>query len=188
LRKALSITARDQQIVLGADTIVVCDGRVFGKPADAAEARRILRGLSGRRHSVYTGLALVRGGAGVGRILCQNEAGSQSAPDVSLPDHLWRRRDHYARVGRLAVGYVRTVFWLRRLSKSDIDSYVSSGEPMDKAGAYAVQGRGAVLVRAVRGCYTNVIGLPVPRLLEMLAGLECRSPQPDRPNRTLTLG
>jgi septum formation protein len=118
-------------LVLGADTIVVCAGEIMGKPRDEADARRMLRKLSGRWHSVYTGVALVAGS----RELLASE---------------------------------RTEVAFRRLSKDEIERYLATGEPMGKAGAYAIQGRGAALVRSVRGCYTNVIGLPVPRVLEML--------------------
>jgi septum formation protein len=135
LRKALAVCAKPEETVVGADTIVVCDGEVMGKPVNADEARAMLRTLSGRWHSVYTGIALVRGS-----------------------DRL--------------VDYERTRVCFRRLTGSDIDRYVQSGEPMGKAGAYAIQGKGAVLVRAVRGCYTNVVGLPVAKLLDMLAHLE----------------
>src|SRR5574340_347543 len=132
--KARSIGPREE-LVLGADTIVVCEGEALGKPRDDAEARRMLRKLSGRRHRVYTGLALVRG-------------------------------------KRELVGYERTEVACRELSKGEIDWYVGTGEPRDKAGAYAVQGLGAGLIREVRGCYTNVIGLPVPKLLAMMAEME----------------
>lgn len=135
LAKAESVRRRAQEVVLGADTIVVCRGRVLGKPASEADARRMLALLSGRWHAVYTGLALVWDG------------------------------------GRLA-DYERTEVALRRLSREEINRYVNSREPMDKAGGYAIQGKGAVLVRAVQGCYTNVIGLPIPKLMELLARVQ----------------
>jgi septum formation protein len=72
---------------------------------------------------------------------------------------------------RRLLGYERTEVALRRLSKNEIDSYVRTGEPMDKAGSYAIQGQGAALIRSVRGCYTNVIGLPLPKVLAMLQEL-----------------
>jgi septum formation protein len=131
LEKALSV-GLPSETVLGADTIVVCEGEVLGKPANEGDARRMLRKLSGRWHRVYTGIALVR-------------------------------------AGRRLVDYQRTEVAFRRLSKREIEWYVGTGEPLDKAGAYAIQGEGAGLVRTLRGCYTNVIGLPLPRLLKMLA-------------------
>ncbi len=132
LAKAQSVVGRARGTVLGADTVVVCDGRVLGKPRGAVEARRMLRLLSGRWHRVYTGLALVEG-------------------------------------ERRLLGWERTEVAFRRLSNGEIERYLATGEPMDKAGAYAIQGGAAAFVRAIRGCYTNVIGLPVPRLMEMLA-------------------
>jgi len=138
LAKASAVAGRERGLVLAADTIVVCEGEILGKPADEAEARRMLRKLSGRRHRVYTGVALVKG-------------------------------------SRRVVGYERTEVVFRELSKKQIDWYVSTGEPMDKAGSYAIQGTGAALIRAVRGCYTNVIGLPLPTVLDMLAEFQRRT-------------
>ena len=132
LAKAREVSARERGLVLGADTIVVCEGEVMGKPAKADEAKRMLRKLSGRWHRVYTGVALVQG-------------------------------------NRTLVDYERTEVAFRILSKQQIDWYVATGEPMGKAGSYAIQGEGAALVRAIRGCYTNVIGLPLPKALGMLA-------------------
>jgi len=134
LAKARSVAARESGVVLGADTIVVCDGEVLGKPKDEREARRMLRKLSGKWHRVYTGVALVWG-------------------------------------SRQRVAHERTEVAFRALSKPEIERYVATGEPMDKAGAYAIQGEGAGLVRAIRGCYTNVIGLPLPRVIQLLAEL-----------------
>jgi septum formation protein len=134
LAKAQWVAGREPGLVLGADTIVVCDQELLGKPTSRSQAIRMLRTLSGRWHRVYTGIALVEG-------------------------------------TRTIIGYERTEVALRPLSKREIDWYVSTGEPMDKAGGYAIQGEGAGLVRAIRGCYTNVIGLPLPKLMEMLAAL-----------------
>lgn len=138
LAKASAVAGRERGLVLAADTIVVCEGEILGKPGDEAEARRMLRKLSGRRHRVYTGVALVKG-------------------------------------SRRVVDYERTEVVFRELSKKQIDWYVSTGEPMDKAGSYAIQGMGAALIRAVRGCYTNVIGLPLPTVLDMLAEFQRRT-------------
>jgi septum formation protein len=132
LAKARSVARETRGLVLAADTIVICDGILMGKPADAADARRMIRRLSGRWHRVYTGLALVHG-------------------------------------AREMTGYECTRVAFRRLTDPQINSYLASGEPFDKAGAYAIQGLGAALIRSVRGCYSNVIGLPIPKLLAMLA-------------------
>ncbi len=131
LHKARSVAAGTRALVLGADTIVVCEKKILGKPTTKADARRMLELLSGRRHVVYTGVALV--------------------------------------CGKLdKVAYERTEVAFRPLSKTEISRYLMSGEPMDKAGAYAIQGAGAAFVRAIRGCYTNVVGLPIPLVLRML--------------------
>ena len=135
LAKAKAVAGTRRDVVLGADTIVVSAGEILGKPRDEEDARRMLGELSGRRHRVYTGVALVCG-------------------------------------DRRSLGYERTEVAFRRLSKNEIDGYVRSGEPMDKAGAYAVQGKGAALIQSIRGCYTNVIGLPLPKVLSMLEEFE----------------
>lgn len=120
--------------VLGADTIVVVDGQVFGKPHDAAEAAAMLRALSGRTHEVITGLAVV---------------GPEPAQDETTS--------------------VTTAVTFRTLDPAMIVRYVASGEPLDKAGAYAIQGRAAALVTELAGDYFNVVGLPVATVAELLA-------------------
>jgi septum formation protein len=172
LRKAREVARRHAGPVLGADTIVVCAGEVMGKPRDEADARRMLRKLSGRWHSVYTGVALVQGRG------CLSQAGDPTGSPVSRKSAAstllgtrsrLRREPGDALAAAPRVGSERTEVAFRRLSRDEIERYLATGEPMDKAGAYAIQGRGAALVRSVRGCYTNVIGLPLPRVLEMLA-------------------
>ena len=131
--KAMPIARRNPQcIVIGADTLVAVDGLVLGKPADEADAARMLRMLSGRRHQVIGGVAL----------LCGN-----------------------AEVLFHCVSEVR-FFPLR---EEEIAAYIRSGEPMDKAGAYGIQGLGALLVEGIEGDYGNVVGLPLCRLGEMLS-------------------
>jgi septum formation protein len=135
LAKARSVaSAYPDRLLLGADTIVVMEGVVFGKPADEAEARGMLAFLQGRTHTVFTGLAVVDGADG-------RELIDAEATDVSM----------------------------RVLTGEEITAYVATGEPLDKAGAYAIQGRGALLVERVDGDYFNVVGLPLYRLSKMLA-------------------
>lgn len=122
--------------VIGADTIVVVDGLIYGKPADKEDARQMLMHLQGREHKVITGLAVVR-----------------------------------LRDGKMMTGHEITTVIMRPLSFGEIDAYIGTGEPMDKAGAYAIQGRGAVFIPGIRGCYFNVVGLPLARLLSMLYAL-----------------
>jgi septum formation protein len=135
--KAEEVAARvGDGVVLGADTVVVVGSQVLGKPDSAAQARDMLRRLSGVTHRVYTGLALV-----------QVEGG---------------------RVARSRNAHEVTSVTMRRLDEHEIEGYVATGEPLDKAGAYGIQGRGAVLVERIEGCYFNVVGLPLARLAAML--------------------
>lgn len=121
--------------VIAADTIVVLEGVVLGKPSDAADARRMLRDLSGREHVVLTGWKLLgpRGG----------ERG----------------------------GVEETKVWFKVLRPREIEAYVDSGEPLDKAGAYGIQGLGCFLVERIDGNYENVVGLPACPLVEALQEL-----------------
>jgi len=130
--KALSAHARLDAgaLVLAADTTVVLDEQILGKPGDAAEARRMLERLSGREHTVLSGVAL----AGTGCAL------------------------------RLSASRVR----LRATSAAERNAYVATGEPMDKAGAYAIQGRAAVFVEYLAGSYSGVMGLPLFETAELL--------------------
>ncbi len=125
-------SARLFGLVLGADTVVVVDGDVLGKPRDAEDAARMLRRLSARTHEVLTGVALVR-----------------------------------AETGRSIVGLARTRVRFAGLSDEEIERYVETGEPLDKAGAYAVQGRAALFIEAIEGEYWNVVGLPVRLVYEL---------------------
>jgi septum formation protein len=120
-------------LVIGADTVVVVDGDILGKPSSYEDAVRMLSMLSGRPHKVITGLALVD-----------------------------------AATGRSAVGFEVTEVRLRELTKAEIEAYAATGEPMDKAGAYGIQGRAALFVEGVTGCFFNVVGLPLARLDRML--------------------
>lgn len=130
----------DGEPVVAADTIVwTDDGAVLGKPADDADAARMLRELSGRTHHVSTGACLL-------------------AP---------ARDGHRAR--RSFVETTDVTFW--ELTDAQVDAYVASGEPADKAGAYGIQGAGRILVRGIRGDYENVVGLPVARLVRELSEL-----------------
>ena len=136
LEKALAAAKRHPSaLVLGADTTVVVDSEILGKPESEEDARRMLRLLSGKWHDVLTGVAILREGGENGR----------------------------------AVAHERTKVRFAAMSDEEIEWYVKSGEPMDKAGAYAVQGRAALFIEEIRGDYWNVVGLPV-RLAYKLAG------------------
>jgi septum formation protein len=128
--------SQSQLAVLGADTTVTLDNLIMGKPADAADAARMLRLLSGRTHRVVTGVAVVTSG------------GTEVAAEVT------------------AVRFLT-------LSDAEIADYVSSGEPLDKAGAYAIQGRAARWIPRIEGCYFNVVGLPLALVSSMLEASRC---------------
>lgn len=141
--KALAVAAvvgrsGDERVaVLAADTTVALGSEILAKPADEDDARRMLRSLSGRAHTVHTGVALdVRGG------------GSTTRSEVTV---------------------VTTAVVMATLHEDDIAWYVATGEPMDKAGAYAIQGRAATFVRRVEGSVSNVVGLPMAETVALLA-------------------
>ena len=125
-------------------------------------------------------------------VVCGGQVMGKPAGKAEAREMLWALSDRWQSVytglalvcgSRHTVGYERTKVAFCRLSKKQIEWYVSTGEPMDKAGAYAIQGEGAALVRAIRGCYTNVIGLPLPRLMEMLSRFREGSRSGDRAQR-----
>ena len=129
--KAMAVPREADDVVIAADTIVVCDGKVLGKPKDEADARAMLHLLSGRDHQVMTGVSVLRGE----KILSCTEV---------------------------------TDIHFRDLSEKEIESYIRTGEPMDKAGSYGIQGGAALFAEKLRGDYFNVVGLPVCRLGQML--------------------
>ena len=122
--KAAAISADEKDVVLAADTVVCLDDRVLEKPRDEADARAMLRSLSGREHVVLTGICLRRG--------------AETLVDSAL-----------------------TRVWFEPLSETEIAAYTRSREPMDKAGAYAIQGLASKFIQRVEGCYQNVVGLPI---------------------------
>jgi septum formation protein len=133
--KAMCVAAYSPpgSLVLGADTVVVVDGEMMGKPSGPQDATRMLRLLSGRTHRVHTGICLVRAPAGIE-----------------------------------ALKHETTLVSFRELDQDEIRSYVESGEPLDKAGAYAVQGLASKFVTCISGCYFNVVGLPVSLVYDIL--------------------
>ena len=132
--RAVAMLKGEDAPVIGADTVVVIDNEILGKPKDKTAACQMLRQLSGRVHEVLTGIAVKYNGKEVAEV-------------------------------------VHTKVYFRSLSEADIAAYVATGEPLDKAGAYGIQGRGAVLVEKIDGCYNNVVGLPISRVNEILNSL-----------------
>jgi septum formation protein len=138
----------DPLIVLGADTAVVLDGEVLGKPVDQADARRILELLSGRTHQVLTGIAAV------------------------------------SRTGMVSEVEITQVFF-DLIDDKELVHYLMSGEPMDKAGAYGIQGYAARWIPRIEGCYFNVMGLPLARTIALLARAQEGSNEAERPHSRL---
>jgi len=131
--KALTLAERERDaLVIAADTIVVVDARILGKPTDGADARRTLRLLSGRDHVVFTAVAVAHG-------------------------------------GRVESDVEEVTVTFRELTDDDIAAYVATGEPMDKAGSYGIQGYGATIVERIEGDYFAVMGLSLVRLVRLLA-------------------
>jgi septum formation protein len=122
-------------LVIGADTIVVLDGEIIGKPEDKEDAHRILKRLSGREHQVITGVAVINS-----------------------------RPVQAATISRVTI---------KSLSDETIETYIATGEPMDKAGAYAIQGKGASLVESYSGSFSNIVGLPMETLKVLLRKAGC---------------
>ena len=133
-RKANAIDRCPTDLVIAADTIVVCDGQILGKPKDEADAFQMLSMLSGRNHQVMTGMTVIRGD----RQVTHTEI---------------------------------TQIYFRNLQEQEIRSYIRTGEPMDKAGAYGIQGGAALFAHRIEGDYFNVVGLPVCRLGQILREL-----------------
>ena len=129
----------DEDIVIGADTVVALGSKILGKPKDEADAKRMLTLLSGRKHAVYTGVTFVF-------------------------------LDKNGRVGAHTF-YEKTEVTMKPLSALEIDRYVATGEPMDKAGAYGIQGKCAIYIEGIEGDYNNVVGLPVARIYKELQKL-----------------
>ena len=129
--KALAIPREPEDVVIAADTIVVCNGQTLGKPVDEADAFRMISMLSGRDHQVMTGLTVLKG--------------DKAVTHTEVTD-----------------------IHFRPLSEAEIRAYIATGEPMDKAGAYGIQGGAALFVTGLKGDYFNVVGLPVCRLAMIL--------------------
>ena len=127
------LSENPDDLIVGADTTVICEGRVLGKPRDKAEAKEMLRFLSGKVHEVYTGVAIV------------SEEVNEAFTSVT-----------------------KVEFY--ELTDEEIDWYVSTGEPMDKAGAYGAQGKASLFVKGIEGDFFNVVGLPLCLLGSMLKG------------------
>lgn len=152
--KALAVShAHPLDYVLGADTVVAVNNIILGKPADALDAARMLRLLSGRTHQVITGVCLIGPS--------ENQSGTPlSSPKIGIGPTTESRT--------LRVASETTVVTMIDLSEEEIRDYVATGEPLDKAGAYAIQGLAARWIPRIEGDYNNVVGLPVTLVCELL--------------------
>jgi septum formation protein len=151
-RKAHAACAEaPESVIIGADTIVVLDGDVLGKPRDAEHAHRMLRRLSGRTHIVYTGLAVLQKENRDWGLEIDEDQGNLQSP-----------------ISNLQLELVASTVTIAELTDAEIAAYVATGEPLDKAGAYGIQGLGGRLVREVLGSYTCVVGLPLVELHRLL--------------------
>ena len=134
----LSKKKKKKAVVIGADTLVFCGGRIMGKPGDKKAAVEMLQHLQGRSHQVYTGVTL-----------CCREEGCNKKLSF----------------------YEETEVTMFPMTEEEIKAYVKTGEPMDKAGAYGIQGKGAAFIKEIKGDYNNVVGLPAARLYQELKGI-----------------
>ena len=133
LMKAMSLVgSQENALIIGSDTVVYLNDRILGKPKEEADAKRMLKDLSGNRNLVYTGISIVN-----------------------------------SNTRKTLTGHTITEVWFKNLSGKEINDYVASGEPLDKAGAYGIQGRGGELVDRFEGSFSNVIGFPLELLSEM---------------------
>jgi septum formation protein len=133
-------SVKDQSIIISGDTIVALHGKILEKPKDQEDALRMLTSMSGQTHTVFSGMTLLQ--------KCQD--GQESSPP------------------KVSTFVVSTDVTFKTLSEREIKGYIKTGEPMDKAGSYAIQGIGAYMVKSINGSFSNVIGMPLTELYQHL--------------------
>ena len=149
-RKAYAVAGRHPDaVIIAADTVVALEDTILGKPADPEEAKQMLSLLSGRTHRVLTGVTI---------LMPESREPSQASGD----DGRWEQKTFCE----------MTEVTFYNLTDEEMESYIATGEPMDKAGAYGIQGKGALLVKRISGDYNNVVGLPLARLWRVLQALQ----------------
>ncbi len=176
MRENSQFSILNSQLVIAADTIVVLDGKIMGKPHDAAEARAMLRALSGREHIVYTAFTLLP-------VPEMQNAKCKMQNDFEAAGNRQQATGDGGTVTCHLSPYThceKTYVKFRDLTPDEIAAYVATGEPMDKAGAYGIQNLGAMLVESIRGDYFTVMGLPVCQLALALKryGIDPLNPEP----------
>lgn len=139
--REVALKAAGKSIVIGADTMVAIDGQVLGKPKNASEARGMLQMLQGNRHQVYTGVSIVI-----------KEETKEGQNEINKEINFVERSD----------------VWVYPMKRAQIDNYIASGEPFDKAGSYGIQGRFAIHIEKITGDYYNIVGFPVAKLYMLL--------------------
>lgn len=163
--KAMTISRqRPNDAVLGADTVVVLDQAILNKPADRDDAIRMLRLLSGRTHQVITGVCLAKP-----VLSSQVQVPRRTVPGSLRPGAPYELVEVENR--QLLMGSETTLVTMSEIPEDEIVDYVATGEPMDKAGAYAIQGRASRWIPRIEGDYSNVVGLPVALVYRMLQGI-----------------
>ncbi len=160
--KAVAVAEKYKNaLVLGADTIVVIENQIVGKPKDLADARRMLRMLSGNWHEVLTGVAIVK---------ISEPPAAAGGLNVAK-----QQITHYKyKTSKFAVGLQRTRVKFTELADAEIEFLIENGEPLDKAGAYAVQAQAALFIEQIKGDYWNVVGLPVSLVYELVAQINAK--------------
>ena len=137
LGKAMAVAKKHKNaIIIGADSFVVLEKEFLGKPHTSQRAEKMLKKISGKKHKLITGIAIID-----------------------------------TKKNKVITDYEITEVWFKKLTAKEIEEYIKTGEPLDKAGAYGVQRKGALLVEWVKGCFYNVVGLPLARLLSLLREL-----------------
>lgn len=176
-RKARTVCARctaeglqEASVVIGSDTIVVLDGAVLGKPEDAEDAYRMLKALQGRRHQVFSGVACFEVPAGGEARQAEIDARLNAAEAIRLGE-LGHYRLAPATTGgtaTAAVGHTASQVTFRPMSDAEIRAYIGTGDPLDKAGSYGIQGLGSLFIERIEGDFYSIMGLPMNLLYQML--------------------
>lgn len=175
-RKAETVCARctaeglqEASVVIGSDTIVVLDGEVLGKPVDAQDAYRMLKALQGRRHQVFSGVACFEVTAGGEARQAGFDARLNDAESIRLGElGQYRLASATGGAATAAVGHTASQVTFRPMSDAEIRAYIGTGDPLDKAGSYGIQGLGSLFIEKIEGDFYSIMGLPMNLLYQML--------------------
>ena len=160
-QKALEVAKRHKnKIILAADTIVVCNNEIIGKPKNKADAKRILKLLSGKVHQVITGYTIIKPKTNEISPSLRSIEMTESKDVISTLSEVEGERSQFQIITNSVISKV----YFKTLTDQEIDDYIATGEPMDKAGAYGIQGRGILLIKKISGDYFNIVGLPISEI------------------------